>query len=134
MLKASYINKGTASKTHDVQSGKYYYEVICGTFERHRAEGRAEGYGCNINRSTTSKSLIGRRRECRKGGSMAGSKVSKTRVQPSRAQNQPLGVDRTPNVESEETVEKVDPTSTAEQTDPFPNTAEKADPPNLVKR
>ena len=103
MLKASYINKGAASKTHDVQSGKCFYEVICGTFEMHGTEGRAAGYICNINRPTTSKSLIGRGRECKKGGTMTGSRVPNPRAS-SRAQNQPLGADRTPNVESEEMV------------------------------
>ncbi|KAM0802331.1 hypothetical protein BDR22DRAFT_887570 [Usnea florida] len=74
MIRASYINKGTASKVYDVQSRKYHYEVIFGTYEMHGSEGRLAGYVCNVNRAPTSKSLIGLGRECKKGSTMNGFK------------------------------------------------------------
>ena len=64
MIRASYINKGAASKVYDVQSGKYHSEVIFGTYEMHGSEGRLAGYICNVNRAATSKSVIGLGREC----------------------------------------------------------------------
>ncbi|KAM0795119.1 hypothetical protein BDR22DRAFT_894477 [Usnea florida] len=47
MIRASYINKGAASKVYDVQSGKYHYEVIFGTYEMHGTKS-GRHTGCSV--------------------------------------------------------------------------------------
>ena len=63
VLKSAYQNKGAASKFQEVQTGKYYYETIFGTFEMYGTEGRIANYIRNINRKLTSKNTIGRGRK-----------------------------------------------------------------------
>ena len=88
-----------------LQSGKYHYEVIFGTYEMHGSEGRLAGYVCNVNRAAISKSLIGLGRECKKGSTMNGFKDPISRAI-ARRSNLLRGVNRTPNVETEESAVK----------------------------